>query len=149
KAKLELWLAGRSEVALERVGRLADGWLASLVSVEEVRRAIATIRAAAARAGRAIDDDHYGVVFFYARSAGDVSPEARRLLDERPAAPAAEAIAVGAAAARELVERFVDAGASKFVAVPLASPAHLEDVLLEFRDEVVTPVETKGALLND
>jgi len=50
-----IWLGGDSEVALRRVGRLGDGWMAmadSQDAVSALPRRIATIRAAAEEAGR-------------------------------------------------------------------------------------------------
>ncbi|MDQ4116738.1 MAG: LLM class flavin-dependent oxidoreductase, partial [Actinomycetota bacterium] len=36
---LDLWLAGRADVGLRRVGRLADGWLGSFLTPDEAARA--------------------------------------------------------------------------------------------------------------
>src|SRR5919108_2433989 len=56
-----LWVGGRSEAALRRAGRLADGWLVSSVTPAEVATGIGTIRNHAADAGRQLPEDHYGV----------------------------------------------------------------------------------------
>ena len=57
---LDLWLGGLVPAALRRVGRLADGWLASFVTPAEAGEARRTIAAAADEAGREVEDDHYG-----------------------------------------------------------------------------------------
>jgi probable F420-dependent oxidoreductase len=50
---LPIWVGGNSEAALRRVGRLADGWLASRVTdADDARRCIDTIRRYAKEAGR-------------------------------------------------------------------------------------------------
>ena len=49
---LPIWIGGRADAALERTGRLADGYHASASSPESVARRIPVIRAAAAGAGR-------------------------------------------------------------------------------------------------
>ena len=59
---LPVWIGGRSEAALHRVGRIGDGWLASSVTPEEVARSIPVIHQAARAAGRQIDEDHFGVL---------------------------------------------------------------------------------------
>ncbi len=58
---LDIWLGGSAPGALERVGRLADGWLGSLLTPAEAGAAVAAIQEAAARAGRAVDLDHFGL----------------------------------------------------------------------------------------
>ena len=57
---LDIWLGGSAPAGLRRVGRLADGWLGSLLTPAEARDAVATINAAADQAGRAVDQDHFG-----------------------------------------------------------------------------------------
>lgn len=51
-AALPIWIGGRADAALERTGRLADGYHASASSPESVARRIPVIRAAAEAAGR-------------------------------------------------------------------------------------------------
>jgi len=51
-AALPIWLGGRAEAALQRAGRLADGYHSSSTSPEAFGKRIATIRAAAEAAGR-------------------------------------------------------------------------------------------------
>ena len=55
-------IGGRSAPAWERVGRLGDGWLVSQATPAEVAEGIAAIRASAAKHGRVVEDDHYGVM---------------------------------------------------------------------------------------
>ena len=49
---LEVWLGGTVPAALERCGRLSDGWLPSLCTPEEAGDGRVVIEEAAARAGR-------------------------------------------------------------------------------------------------
>ncbi|MFN8170220.1 MAG: LLM class flavin-dependent oxidoreductase, partial [Candidatus Nanopelagicales bacterium] len=65
---LEVWFGGRSTPALERAGRLSDGWIGSFQTPEETGAARSVIMDAATAAGRAIDDDHFGTTLFYART---------------------------------------------------------------------------------
>src|SRR3989442_1601209 len=52
-SRLPIWIGGRSERALRRVGELGDGWLGNqLADAESARAAIATIRRHAEAAGR-------------------------------------------------------------------------------------------------
>jgi probable F420-dependent oxidoreductase len=146
RPKLEFWLGGRAPAALRRIGRVGDGWLASFASPEQVGEGIATIRAAAAEAGRTIDEDHYGATIFSAPSADELPPPGDLLLDRlRPGLDRADHVAVGAEATRELLERFLAVGATKFVLNPLTrDPAGW---LRELYPAAIAPLEEAGALL--
>jgi len=144
RPRLELWLGGRAPAALRRIGRVADGWLASFAGPDQVGAGIATIRAAAAEAGRSIDEDHYGATIFSAPSAAELPPAGDLLLDRlRPGLDRADHVAVGAAATRELLERFLAVGATKFVLNPLTrDPAAW---LRELYPSAIKPLEEAGA----
>src|SRR5204863_5915520 len=58
---LEVWLGGTAPAALERCGRLSDGWLPSLCTPDEAAAGRVVIEHAAARAGRSISGEHFGV----------------------------------------------------------------------------------------
>ena len=58
---LDIWLGGSAPAGLRRVGRLADGWLGSLLTPAEAGAAVGVIQAAAAEAGREVDPDHFGL----------------------------------------------------------------------------------------
>ncbi len=65
---LEVWFGGRSERALQRAGRLSDGWIGNFLMPEEVGAARQTISDAAAAAGRQIEQDHFGTNIYYVRN---------------------------------------------------------------------------------
>ncbi|MBV9484722.1 MAG: LLM class flavin-dependent oxidoreductase [Frankiaceae bacterium] len=120
---LEMWLGGLAPASLDRCGRLADGWLGASCTVGEARTAIAAIRSAAAAAGRAIDPEHFGMSIAYTP---DPLSDAQRdalaaRLGRRGVDPAA-LVPVGGARLRELIERFVEVGISKFVVRRIGSP---------------------------
>ena len=52
RSSLPIWIGARTDAALERVGRLGDGYHSSATSPEAYARRIPTIRAAAGAAGR-------------------------------------------------------------------------------------------------
>ena len=58
---LDIWLGGSAEAGLRRVGRLADGWLGSLLTPAEARAAVGVINAAAGQAEREVEQDHFGI----------------------------------------------------------------------------------------
>lgn len=123
---LEVWLGGTAPAALERCGRLSDGWLPSLCTPDEAAAGRAVIEEAAARAGRSISAEHFGMSLGYAREPIDPAT-ARTMAARRPRA--LELTPVGLPAVRELIERFVAVGFSKFVLRPVKPPASWRDEL--------------------
>jgi len=118
---LDIWLGGRAPAGLRRVGRLADGWLGSLVTPDEAADARAQIERAAAEAGREIEDDHYGTniaVLAPDASEADVAAARERVARRRPDLDPACIVPRGWGAARDRVRRYVDAGLTKFVVRP-------------------------------
>jgi probable F420-dependent oxidoreductase len=116
---LEVWLGGRGPKALDRVGRIADGWLGALVTPAEAPAACERIQASAATAGRQVDPEHFGMSIAYARSAPRPS-ELTALGARRPDADPRQLIGVGRDGLRALVQGYIDAGLSKFVVRPTA-----------------------------
>ncbi len=130
---VDIWLGGIAPSELRRVGRLADGWLPSFVTPDDVARGREVIEATLADHGRTIDDDHYGALVPY--SMGPV-PDAvlAGLAQRRPdLADPSELVPQGFEALIRLIDRFVAVGTTKFVILPLVEPgspaewiAHLE-----------------------
>src|SRR2546425_4436728 len=80
---LEVWLGGTAPAALERCGRLSDGWLPSQCTPEEAAAGRGVIEDVAARAGRAISSEHFGMSIGYARAPLDPA-HARTMAAPRP-----------------------------------------------------------------
>jgi probable F420-dependent oxidoreductase len=116
---LEVWLGGTIPAALERCGRLSDGWLPSLCTPEEAAAGRVVIDEAAAKAGRSISPEHFGMSIGYAREPIDPAI-ARTMVARRPRA--LELTPVGLPALRQLLERFLAVGFSKFVLRPVVPP---------------------------
>lgn len=136
-----IWVGGRSGPAFRRTARLADGWLASQLTPEEVETAIARIRKYAADYGRRIDDDHFGVLFNFCFAEDPVAaaqvarPYALR---NRTDVDFAETSALGAAGdIADAIQRYIDAGASKFVARPACPPEAVHEQLERLGTEVI------------
>jgi alkanesulfonate monooxygenase SsuD/methylene tetrahydromethanopterin reductase-like flavin-dependent oxidoreductase (luciferase family) len=117
---LEVWLGGTAPAALERCGRLSDGWLPSLCTPEEAAAGRVVIEEAAAKAGRSISSEHFGMSIGYASKPIDPAT-ARTMTARRPRS--VELTPVGLPALRERIERFIAVGFSKFVVRPIAAPA--------------------------
>jgi probable F420-dependent oxidoreductase len=125
---LEVWLGGIAPSALRRAGRLADGWLPSLCTPAEAASGRRTIEGAAAEVGRRIDPEHFGLSLAYAV---DRIPEAQaaRVTRRRPGIDAATLLPVGYPALRDMLQRYIDIGFSKFVVRPAETPRSWPDEL--------------------
>jgi len=137
---MDVWLGGRAPSELRRVGRLGDGWLPSFCDANDVRDGIPVIEAAADEAGRAIDPEHYGALVAYADEVPDelVAFIAKRrpdLTDPHDLVPK------GLTGLRQRLEEMVEAGASKFVVLPLVEPADWTEELEAIATEVL-PLQT-------
>lgn len=124
---LDIWLAGSAPAALRRVGRLANGWLGSLLTPAEAGSAVRTIQASAAEAGRAVDDDHFGISLTI--SFGGELPRSyvQSIARRRPGVAADSLVADGWAGARRLIEAYVEAGLSKFVVRSVSGRTSLDE----------------------
>lgn len=119
---LEVWLGGRGPQALDRAGRIADGWLGAQLTAAEAEAARRVIQEAARRAEREVDPEHFGMSIPYARTppgAELLRPLAARHPDADPRA----FVPVGRTGLRDFIAGYVEAGLSKFVVRPLAPVA--------------------------
>jgi probable F420-dependent oxidoreductase len=116
---LEVWLGGRGPKALDRVGRVADGWLGAQLTPAEAEPARERIQASAARSGREVDPEHFGMSIAYARTPPD--PKAlSALAARRPDVDPLSLVPVGEQELRSFLHGYIEAGLSKFVVRPLA-----------------------------
>jgi probable F420-dependent oxidoreductase len=119
---LEFWVAGTAPAAQRRAGRLADGWLTSLLTPDEAAEGRAVVEAAAEQAGRRIDPEHFGISLAYAD--GDIPPGlAATIATRRPGVDPARLVPRGLPGTAALLADYVKAGFSKFVVRPAAPPA--------------------------
>jgi alkanesulfonate monooxygenase SsuD/methylene tetrahydromethanopterin reductase-like flavin-dependent oxidoreductase (luciferase family) len=103
------------------VGRLADGWLGSLLTPAEAKAAVDMINQAAAEAGREVEADHFGLSLPVAL---DGIPETLRasIGRRRPLTDPELLVAAGWDDARRMIEQYLEAGLSKFVVRPATPP---------------------------
>ncbi len=119
---LEIWLGGNGPQALERIGRLADGWLGAAVTPTEAGEACRTIQRSADAAARTVPADHFGMSLAYGHTEPDTQMYAS-LRKRRPDIDPRELMPVGASGLREIVRQYIDNGVTKFVLRPNSPPA--------------------------
>ena len=119
---LDLWLGGQGPKAMDRIGRLADGWLAAVMTPQQTAAGRLAIDEAADAAGRAVDADHHGVSIPLLLSDQPLHPTLAEALRARnPDVDPAEVVPRGWSAARALIRAHVDGGISKFVVRPVGA----------------------------
>jgi probable F420-dependent oxidoreductase len=133
----DVWLGGNVPAALDRCGRLADGWLPAFCTPADAAAGKAEIDRVAEAHGRAISPEHFGVSLAYAPDGTDVSALASSPLARRARGrPLEEIIPVGRSGLRAMLERFLDVGFSKFIVRPMAPPGHWQAELEGLADAV-------------
>lgn len=129
------WMGGRSRTELRRAGRLADGWLASFSTPEETAAGIREVKNAAQAAGRSVDEDHYGLLFPYARHAH--KPAVREILARaHPGVDHSTLAPVGPRQLADTLRRHARGGVSKFVLVPSEETDEWATEVLLCREDV-------------
>ncbi len=120
-----VWIGGRSPAAARRVGRVGDGWLVSSATPQEVSVGRDIVFDTAAQCNREIEEDHVGVLMGYYISGGYEQAAAKAhqfVTRHRPDAHFTEFTAVGTTQqVGELIQQYIDAGASKFAVRPLCA----------------------------
>ncbi len=123
-----IWIGGRSDAALKRTARIGDGWLVSQASALDVKRGINKIKEYTKQYRRSgeIDDDHYGAIlnFCFADSFNEAELLASPyLVRSRQDSDYRRFSILGRPEnARILIDSFIKAGATKFIARPCCPP---------------------------
>ena len=115
---LEVWLGGISSRALERVAKVADGWLTSAATPTEAGVARQLIERRAGELGRVVDPEHFGISMpFCSEEPSEQALTALRV--RRKDRDLSDVVAVGSRDLKHLISRHIDQGLSKFVVRPL------------------------------
>jgi alkanesulfonate monooxygenase SsuD/methylene tetrahydromethanopterin reductase-like flavin-dependent oxidoreductase (luciferase family) len=138
-----IWCGGRSEAALRRIGRQADGWVAYVVTPERYRDGLIAIEKEMAAAGRAVERFGTGHMLFtrVGRSFEEAWDCASEHLSQRYAMDFRAAARRYAALGRpdqvaERVHEFVSAGVRHLIVDPVGPPEERDAQLEWFADEV-------------
>jgi probable F420-dependent oxidoreductase len=119
----DVWLGGNAPAALERCGRIGDGWIPALCTPEEAAQGKKVIDDVAAAHDRAISPEHFGVSISYAPPGTDLgAPSFAPLTQRAKGRPLDQLIPAGVDGLRALIESFLDVGFSKFIVRPLTPP---------------------------
>ncbi len=119
---------GAAPAELRRVGRLADGWLASFTTPDQCKTGRVTIEESADAAGREIDGEHFGAMVLYARN-GVPGAFAQAIAGRNPDVELDDLVARDWPELHDLCARYISVGFSKLVLVPLGEPPDWDDEL--------------------
>ena len=139
---MDVWTGGHSAAAVSRAGRLADGWLPSFVPPQQYAGLARQVIAAAGDAGRGWDIGHFGMVVPYVPRGSEDAAErplavlARRVRD----AEVEDVVVTDPDRLLEQLSRYVEAGASKFVALPVVAPADWVEEITWLQESVALPL---------
>ena len=137
-----VWIGGRSAAAARRVGRVGDGWLVSNVTPKEIEEGREIVFDTAHEYGREIEEDHIGVLlgYYIAPDTKEASSKAEKFITrQRPDAHFTEYSAVGSTEqVAQVIQRYIDSGAYKFVVRPLC-PAEETVEQLEIMGTEILP----------
>ncbi|HEV7680424.1 MAG TPA: LLM class flavin-dependent oxidoreductase [Candidatus Dormibacteraeota bacterium] len=129
--RMEVWLGGAGDRQLDRVGRLANGWLGSFNTPDEAGTGRRAIEDSARRSGREIDPGHFGTIVLYTPQRLDDAAVDTLMLRRRgrPRVDVEDVVAQGDDALVPLLQRYVDSGITKFVLMPLHDPSDWDEEL--------------------
>jgi probable F420-dependent oxidoreductase len=149
--KIDIWIGGRSDPALRRVARVADGWFASFVTPEEFAEGVSKIAAYAVACGRANEEIEAGsIVFCHADPDGNKARQDFTAFfagnRRRPPEQMLARSAVGTPEeCREVLQRYVEHGLTKFALWPACPPSQLIQQLAFYAQEIIPAFEQREA----
>lgn len=147
---LDIWIGGNSNAALKRVAEYGDGWFPSSVTPREFTGKLDRLMAYCDEAGRVVERDEIGMILrTHLDPDRDKAHAVRdRYLERRDRtvsrASFAEYSAFGPPAdCVDTIQKYVDAGCTKFVLMPVGPPAERVDQL-ELYSRAVIPEFSDG-----
>ena len=134
---LDVWLGGKAPGELRRVGRLADGWLASFSTPGRLQGRRATRSRPRPRRPVVRSTTTTTARWSSTRTTRSPTRIMEMLAARNPAPIPSELVAHGWPAVRELCERYVAVGFTKLVLVPFTEPKDWDEELAAGADAVL------------
>ena len=148
---LDIWIGGNSDVALKRVAQYGDGWFPSSIPAREFAAKLDRLMGYCEDAGREVERDEAGMIL---RTHVDPDPDRAREIRDRylerrdwsgSIASFEESSAIGTPAEGvETIRRYVDAGCTKFVLLPVGPVSERIDQLERYRRDVIPAVSSSA-----
>jgi len=146
RGPLDVWIGGRTDVALKRVARYGDGWFPSFITPGEYAAGMTRLLGYGTERGRDIDPREAGVLLLCHvtddRAQADAILQLVAAAGAVPSDSIAERAAVGPAGeCVERLQRFVAAGCTKFVLFPICPPDELIPQIETYAREIMPRVK--------
>jgi len=143
KGSLDVWIGGKSDLAIKRTARYGDGWFPSFVTPEEFKDGMTKMVEYGKQYGRTVNPREAGVLIFTHIS--DNRAHAQEVVQKffsgfpLPAESLPARCALGSAQeCIEKIQSYVDAGCSKFVLWPIVPPDELVPQIERYGKEVIS-----------
>lgn len=143
RGALDIWIGGNSDAALKRVARYGDGWFPSSIPPRVFAEKLDRLMGYCEEVGREVERDEAGIILrTHVDSDRDRALEVRdRYLERRGLDPSdsfGESSAFGTPEeCVETIRRYVDAGCTKFVLLPVGPVSERVDQLERYGREVI------------
>lgn len=141
RGSLDVWIGGRTDVAIKRTARYGDGWFPSFITPQEFTEGMTKLQAYAAQHGRTVDPREAGVVLLtHVTDDRERAAQMEQLVSAAfpQGEGASSRIAIGGAdQCIDKIRAYVDAGCTKFVLFPIAPPEELVGQVERFGKEII------------
>lgn len=144
RGPLDIWIGGNSDAALRRVARYGDGWFPVSMPPREFSEKLERLMEYCDETGRTVERDEAGMILpTHVDSDPDRAREVRnRFLERRDRSVSTESFteysAFGTPAeCVETIQRYVDAGCTKFVLMPVGPLSDRIEQLDRYAGEVI------------
>jgi probable F420-dependent oxidoreductase len=144
---LDIWLGGNSDAALKRIARYGDGWFPSMITPGTFNTKLERLMGYCEDVGRTVERDEAGVILL---SHVDADRERTRNLREQFLAKQAFDIpediferctAFGTPEeCIETIQRYVDAGCTKFVLMPVGPTSERIEQIERYSESVIPAI---------
>ena len=147
--KIDVWVGGRSDFALKRVARIADGWFASFVTPEGFAEGQAKIAEYAVEYGREDEEIEAGSIVFChvdpdgAKARHDVTAFFAANHRRPPDVMLARSAVGTPEECRNMLQRFVEHGLTKFALWPACPPSQLIRQLEFYARDIIPHFESR------
>jgi probable F420-dependent oxidoreductase len=142
KGSLDVWIGGKSDLAIKRTARYGDGWFPSFVTPEEFKDGLAKMMEYGKQYDRTVNPREAGVLIF--AHLGDNRSRAQDVVQKffsgfpLPTESLPARCAIGSAQdCIDKIQSYVDAGCSKFVLWPIVPPDELVPQIERYGKEVL------------
>lgn len=142
KGSLDVWIGGKSDLAIKRTARYGDGWFPSFVTPDEFKDGMAKMAEYGKQYGRTVNPREAGVLIFTHLNDNRARAQetVQKFFSGFPVAAESMPARCAIGSAQECIEKvqsYVEAGCSKFVLWPIVPPEELVPQIERYGKEVI------------